>query len=71
MIDTRWSRVKTHLEHLYSPIKEIHHLGPGLIPVAITAGRQRINTGAVLAPFVLPEMLCRAGIRQPVGVHIV
>ena len=60
---------RTNLEHVNSSIEEINHLIPALISIAITARRKCINTSPMFVPLMLPEVLRRAAIWQPVCIH--
>ena len=62
--------IKTHLEDLDRPREEIHHLVSLTIVLSVARRRQRVDARAVLAPLVLPEVLGRPAIRQPVRAHV-
>jgi hypothetical protein len=60
---------KTNLKHVDSSIEEINHLIAALIPIPITARRKCIDTSPMFVPLMLPEILRRAAVWQPVCVH--
>lgn len=58
------------LEQGHNALEEVGHLFGGLV-VGVAGRVQSRHAGAVLAPLVLPERLCRARVGGPVRVHVV
>lgn len=58
------------LECGHSAIEEIDYLVPVAVQPGIAASRKGVDTCSMLIPLVLPEVLVRARIWQPICIHV-
>lgn len=59
-----------YLEQPNCPLHIIYDFHAGRVRVVIARRSEGIDASTMLVPFVLPEMLCCALVREPIRVHV-